>query len=52
MNPDLGERAGSTRVGVDRCRNLRWKGLYMEAVWDPAIPHGNDLSFWFDVIEA
>jgi hypothetical protein len=46
MNPDLGERAGLTKVGPDRCRNLRWKGLYIEAVWDPAIPRGNDRAFW------
>jgi hypothetical protein len=46
MNPDLGERSGLTRVGTERCRNLRWKGLYIEAVWDPAVPHGNDRSFW------
>src|ERR1043165_7524438 len=31
---------------MERCKNLRWKGLYIEAVWDPAVPHGNDRSFW------
>jgi hypothetical protein len=46
MNPDLGERAGQTRVGPDRCKNLRWKGLYIEAVWDPAVQRGNDRAFW------
>lgn len=43
-----GERAGLTRIGSDRCANLRWKGLYVEAEWDPSVPHGNDRSFWCD----
>ena len=33
------ERAGLTRIGEDRCDNLRWKGLYVEAEWDPTVPH-------------
>jgi hypothetical protein len=41
-----GERSGLTRIGDDRCENLRWKGLYIEAEWDPTIQHGNDGAFW------
>ncbi len=42
------ERAGLTRIGNDRCDNLRWKGLYIEAEWDPTVPHSNDRAFWCD----
>lgn len=31
---------------MERCRNLRWKGLYIEAEWDPAVPRSNDRIFW------
>jgi hypothetical protein len=40
------ERAGNSRIGLERCRNLRWKGLFIEAEWDPSVPHGNDRAFW------
>jgi hypothetical protein len=41
-----GERPGLTRIGTDRCARLRWKGLYIEAQWDPTVQHGNDRIFW------
>jgi hypothetical protein len=40
------ERAGNGRIGLERCRNLRWKGLFIEAEWDDSVPHGNDRAFW------
>jgi hypothetical protein len=42
------ERAGLAAIDrdVDRCFNLCWKGMYIEAEWDPAVPHGNDRLFW------
>jgi hypothetical protein len=41
------ERPGLTLIDDDRCDNLRWKGLYIESVWDPAIvPHSGDRNFW------
>ena len=32
-------------VGQDRCNNLRWKGLFIEAEWDPTIAPG-DRTYW------
>lgn len=42
------ERAGLARIDQDddRCHNLCWKGMYIEAEWDPTVPHGNDRLFW------
>jgi len=40
------ERPGLTKVSINRCEKLRWKGLYIEAEWDPTIQHSNDRSFW------
>ena len=40
------ERAGLTRPDEDRCTNLRWKGMFINAEWDPTVPHGNDRLFW------
>ena len=40
------ERAGITVIDEDRCQNLRWKGMFIEAEWDPTVPHGNDRLFW------
>lgn len=40
------ERAGVTQIDDDRCDNLRWKGLYIDAVWDPSVPHSGDRNFW------
>ena len=40
------ERPGLTKVSMNRCEKLRWKGLFIEAEWDPTIQHSNDRSFW------
>jgi hypothetical protein len=40
------ERAGLTRVDDERCVDLRWKGMFIPAEWDPTVPHGNDRAFW------
>ena len=29
------ERSSLTRLDDDRCDKLRWKGMYVEAEWDP-----------------
>jgi hypothetical protein len=29
-----------------RCEKLRWKGLFIEAEWDPTVQHSNDPIFW------
>ena len=40
-------RAGLTRIDdTDRCSNLRWKGMYINAPEDPLHQHGNDRLFW------
>jgi hypothetical protein len=47
MNPGLDrERSSLTRIDDDRCDNLRWKGMYVEAEWDPSVPHSGDRLFW------
>ena len=40
------ERSSLTRLDDDRCDNLRWKGMYVEAEWDPTVPHSMDRLFW------
>jgi hypothetical protein len=40
------ERSSLTRIDDDRCDNLRWKGLYIDAEWDDSIPHSGDRLFW------
>jgi hypothetical protein len=40
------ERPGLTRIDEDRCDNLRWKGMFIDAPWDPSVPHSNDRLFW------
>ncbi|HWB85792.1 MAG TPA: hypothetical protein VG675_16740 [Bryobacteraceae bacterium] len=40
------ERPGLTRVGRRRCKSLCWKGLFIEAEWDPDVQHSNDGAFW------
>ena len=29
----------------ERCQFLRWKGLFVEAMWDPTVQHGGT-AFW------
>lgn len=40
------ERSSLTRIDDDRCDRLRWKGMYIEAEWDPTVPHSGDRLFW------
>jgi hypothetical protein len=40
------EPAGLTRPDDDRCTHLRWKGMFIDTVWDPSIPRSNDRLFW------
>jgi hypothetical protein len=40
------ERSNLQGIDDDRCEHLRWKGLYIEAEWDPTVQHGNDRAFW------
>ena len=40
------EHPGLTRIGTDRCENLRWKGMFIEAEPDPTIQRSNDRAFW------
>ncbi len=40
------ERPGLTIIGQERCDHLRWKGMFIEAEWDPTVPHSNDRLFW------
>jgi len=38
--------SGLTNIGSSRCEKLRWKGMYIEAEWDPTIQHSNGCAFW------
>ncbi len=40
------ETPGLTNIGLERCDNLRWKGMLIDAMWDPTVPHSNDRAFW------
>ena len=40
------ERPGLANITTDRCAKLCWKGLYIEAEWDPTVQHSNDRNFW------
>ena len=40
------ERAGVTKVSMNRCEKLRWKGMFIEAEWDPTLSPSNDCSYW------
>ncbi len=40
------EHPTNLKVGQDRCEKLRWKGMYIQAEWDPTIQHSNDGAFW------
>jgi hypothetical protein len=40
------ERPGLTKVSMNRCEKLRWKGLFIEALEDPTIQPNNERSFW------
>jgi len=40
------EQPGLVNIGAERCANLRWKGMFIEAEWDPTVPRSNDRLFW------
>ena len=40
------EPASLTRIDEDRCANLRWKGMFIIAEWDPTVQRCNDRAFW------
>ena len=40
------ERGSLTRISMRRCAKLCWKGMYIEAEWDPTIQHSNDGAYW------
>ncbi len=40
------ERSSLSQIDDDRCDNLRWKGLYIDAEWSETIPHSGDRLFW------
>ena len=41
------ERSGLTNIESNRCEKLRWKGMFIEAEWDPTIRRtSNDGAFW------
>ncbi|MFN0164994.1 MAG: hypothetical protein ACKV22_01075 [Bryobacteraceae bacterium] len=39
------ERPALSILGQDRCDNLRWKGLFIEAESDPTVPQSESV-FW------
>lgn len=39
------EQPALSVLGQDRCKNLYWKGLFIEAEWDPTVPKG-DRIYW------
>ena len=40
------EPTGLTRIDEDRCGHLRWKGMFIDAEWDPTVQRCNDRAFW------
>jgi len=36
----------SRKIGKNRCANLRWKGLYVDAVINPEDDYSNDTALW------
>ena len=38
--------AFSKKISMNRCSNLRWKGLYIQAECDPEIQYSNDSAMW------
>jgi hypothetical protein len=40
------EQPGLTQIDENRCAHLRWKGMFIDAVWDPNVQHSNDRAFW------
>ncbi len=40
------EQPGLTQIDDNRCAHLRWKGMFIDAEWDPTVQHSNDRAFW------
>lgn len=36
----------SKKVSMNRCAHLRWKGLYIDAGYDPENHYSNDTAMW------
>jgi hypothetical protein len=34
------------RASMNRCANLRWKGLYIDTLYDPENDYSNDSAMW------
>ncbi|HET8547796.1 MAG TPA: hypothetical protein VFL57_07330 [Bryobacteraceae bacterium] len=34
------------RYDDDRCTSLRWKGMFIDTVWDPSAQQGSDHIYW------
>jgi hypothetical protein len=34
------------RASMNRCANLRWKGLYIDTLYDPDNDYSNDSAMW------
>jgi hypothetical protein len=39
------ENAG-LKVLTERCENIRWKGMFIDAEWDPTVQQSNDRIYW------
>ena len=39
------ERPALSVVGQDRCTFLHWKGLFIDAEWDPTVPQSERI-YW------
>ena len=40
------EYSGLALIQTERCDHLRCKGMYVDAIWDPSVPHAGDRLFW------
>lgn len=40
------EYSGLALIQIERCDHLRAKGMYVNAIWDPSVPHAEDRLFW------
>lgn len=40
------ENPGLTKIGMNRCGKLRWKGLFIETEPSTEVQPSNDRAFW------